>query len=329
MVVNVRPRLLDLFCGAGGCSKGYADAGFDVVGVDKEKQSRYPFTFIQADALKYLAECGHCFDAIHASPPCQLFSPLRHLPNFKKNAHEDLIEPTRAALIATGKPYVIENVPGAPLIEPFTLCGTMFGLRTDCGAELRRHRLFETNWFEDLLCMPQCQHYADVVIGVHGGKARDRGEQERRARDSKRPLTVTGHTCVENTGRKRTLHVAGSNPWTGHIEKKTTISVYGDHARDTALERANSRKRSIQVVGNSPKADTTDAQGDRRTITVTGSTPQRQVETNRIRETFPVSAARTAMGIPWMSMKELSQSIPPAYTRWIGVRLIEYLEGGA
>lgn len=301
---------------------GYHLAGFEVVGVDKEKQKNYPFTFIQADALEYLAECGHCFDAIHTSPPCQLFSPLRHLPNFRKGKHEDLIEPTRATLIATGKPYVMENVPGAPLVNPFTLCGTMFNLRTDCGAELRRHRLFETNWWFGMV--PPCAHGLEV-IGVYGDTPRSpraymqkypisvTGKSPERTNGARGPgktITVTGHTCVENTGRVK------------------TISVYGDHPRDPGAERANSRKRSIQVVGNSPKADTSDARGDRRTITVTGSTPQRQVVTNRIRETFPVSAARTAMGIPWMSMKELSQSIPPAYTKFIGLELLAYLEGG-
>lgn len=112
----MKPRLLDLFCGAGGCAVGYSRAGFEVVGVDSAPMSRFPFEFHQADALEYLAEHGHEFDAIHASPPCQAYSTLRHMPHAKK--HPDLVAVTRAALLAANKPYVIENVPGAPLIRP-------------------------------------------------------------------------------------------------------------------------------------------------------------------------------------------------------------------
>lgn len=142
-------------------------------------------------------------------------------------------------LAASGRPYVIENVVGAPLRAPFLLCGTMFGLRTGCGAELRRHRIFEANWFVGL--QPECRHGASVV-GVYGGHAHDRR---------------------------------------------------------------------------------------RRTITVTGSTPQQNVIRNRSRLTFPVDEARRAMGIDWMTMAELSQAIPPAYSEFIGraaVREIEYAE---
>lgn len=133
----MKPRLLDLFCCQGGASKGYADAGFDVVGVDLAPQPRYPFTFRQADALEYLAENGHKFDVIHASPPCQAFSNAQKL---NGNQHPELIEPTRELLETLGKPYVIENVPGSPLKNPVELCGSMFGLET------YRHRLFEANW---------------------------------------------------------------------------------------------------------------------------------------------------------------------------------------
>jgi DNA (cytosine-5)-methyltransferase 1 len=131
-----KPRLLDLFCGAGGASMGYHRAGFDVTGVDISPQKRYPFTFIQGNALEYLAAHGHEYDAIAASPPCQAYTPLR-----ARHAHKDypdLVAITRAALLAAGKPYVIENVPGAPLHDYITLCGTMFGLR------VYRHRRFES-----------------------------------------------------------------------------------------------------------------------------------------------------------------------------------------
>jgi DNA (cytosine-5)-methyltransferase 1 len=127
-----KPKLLDLFCGAGGCSVGYSRAGFDVVGVDVKPQPNYPFEFHQADALQFPLTG---FDAIHASPPCQAFTRLLALhPGVQ---HPNLVAATRARLIASGKPYAIENVPGAPLLASVLLCGTMFGLR------VIRHRLFE------------------------------------------------------------------------------------------------------------------------------------------------------------------------------------------
>lgn len=131
-------RLLDLFCGAGGAAMGYYRAGFDdIVGVDIKPQPRYPFAFVRADALEYLAEHGHEFDAIHASPPCQRYSSLK-----SKTTREwpDLIDPTRHGLIASGRPWVIENVMPAPLRHGVVLCGSMFGLRT------HRHRRFETSF---------------------------------------------------------------------------------------------------------------------------------------------------------------------------------------
>jgi DNA (cytosine-5)-methyltransferase 1 len=133
----MRPRLLDLFCCEGGAGMGYHRAGFDVTGVDIVPQPRYPFDFLQGDALQYVAEHGHEFDVIHASPPCQAYTNAQKIMG---NAHPDIIEPTRAALIATGKPYIIENVVGAPLLNPVLLCGGMFGLAT------YRHRLFETSF---------------------------------------------------------------------------------------------------------------------------------------------------------------------------------------
>jgi DNA (cytosine-5)-methyltransferase 1 len=142
-----RPRLLDLFCCAGGAGMGYHRAGFEVVGIDIAKQPRYPFEFHQADALEYLAAHGHEFDAIHASPPCQEYSVTKSLPWV--GDYPKLIDPVRDLLIRIGKPYVIENVPGAPLVSPVTLCGTMFGLK------LIRHRLFETSpviWFPPASC---------------------------------------------------------------------------------------------------------------------------------------------------------------------------------
>jgi DNA (cytosine-5)-methyltransferase 1 len=131
-----RPRLLDLCCCQGGASRGYDRAGFDVTGVDIDPQPRYPYEFIQADAVDYLIWNGHHFDAIHASPPCQAHTLAQRI---QGNEHPDLIEPIRDLLVEIGVPYIIENVPGAPLIEPIELCGAMFGLET------YRHRLFESN----------------------------------------------------------------------------------------------------------------------------------------------------------------------------------------
>ena len=146
---------------------GYHRAGFDVVGVDIKPQKHYPFEFHRADAMTFPLDG---FDVVHASPPCQAHCDLKHMWNAKK--HTDLIEPTRRRLSESGKLYVIENVEGAPLVNPIKLCGTMFGLKTP-GAELRRHRLFETNW--TLLLVPQCQHKKEPrVIGVYGGHGRDR-----------------------------------------------------------------------------------------------------------------------------------------------------------
>ncbi len=132
-------RLLDLFCGAGGCGVGYARAGFDVTGVDIEPQPRYPLPdVIQDDALLILddAEFLASFDVIHASPPCQPYSAaMRHL----AHPQRELIDIVRAKLQTIGRPWVIENVPGAPLHNPVRICGTGVGL------PVYRHRLFESN----------------------------------------------------------------------------------------------------------------------------------------------------------------------------------------
>jgi DNA (cytosine-5)-methyltransferase 1 len=151
----MRPCLLDLYCGAGGCSVGYHRAGFDVVGVDINPQPNYPFEFFQGEALEFLAEFdafdAKCYAAIHASPPCQAYTHAKHLGNRGRTDHPDLVAATRKLLKASGLPYVIENVPGAPLIDPVMICGSSLGL------PIQRHRLFETNW---TLMVPPCQHGA-------------------------------------------------------------------------------------------------------------------------------------------------------------------------
>ncbi len=204
-------KLLDLFCGAGGAAMGYSRAGFDeIVGVDIKAQPRYPFTFVQGDALEYLAAHGTEFDAIHASPPCQRYSRASVCrPGLSKD-YPDLVGPTRKALEATGRPFVIENVPGAPLRRPIALCGTMFGLR------LYRHRLFESNVI--LSKLPHGRHL------LKGSRA-------------------------------------------GHWKDGEVISVAGNCA--------------------------------------------------------PIALAREAMGIDWMRREELAESIPPAFTEFIGRQLLE------
>lgn len=119
---------------------GYHQAGFEVVGVDIEPQPRYPFAFIQADVMSLGVDFLRSFDALHFSPPCQRYSDLAKR-NGNGHEHPDLVGPTRAMAKASGLPFVIENVDGAPLIDPVTLCGTMFP-----PLRVLRHRLFETNW---------------------------------------------------------------------------------------------------------------------------------------------------------------------------------------
>lgn len=164
------PLLLDLFCGAGGCSEGFRRAGFRVVGVDLEPMPRYPFPFVQMDALEALRTLleGRPVDlnpgaetafqsellfldgiaAIHASPPCPAYANISKQQG-TADRHPRLIEPVRELLKATGLHYTIENVPGAPLEDPITLCGSSFGLR------VRRHRLFECSF---PVMAPPCAH---------------------------------------------------------------------------------------------------------------------------------------------------------------------------
>lgn len=230
-----RPKLLDLFCCAGGAAMGYYQAGFDVVGVDIRPQPHYPFEFIQADCLALDPAFVATFDAIHASPPCQAHTAMKSMHNAKP--HLDLVPATRAMLIGSGLPWAIENVVGAPLIAPITLCGTMFGLGVE-DADLLRHRLFEMS--HPPVFVPPCQHGRRETIGVYGGHARNR----KRAR---------------------------------------TIGVYGEGARD-------SRRKFDKGIPD-----------------------------------FTTEQARIAMGIDWMTLAELCQAIPPAYTRFIGAHLLAHL----
>lgn len=136
----IKPKLLDLFCGAGGAARGYYEAGFEVTGVDIKRQPNYPYNFYERDTMDVLRseDLSH-FDVIHASPPCQAYSQNRFTSEQKGANYPDLIAEVRTLLRATGKPYIIENVQGASLEYPVMLCGTQFGLK------VFRHRFFESN----------------------------------------------------------------------------------------------------------------------------------------------------------------------------------------
>ena len=231
---DVKPRLLDIFCGAGGATKGYQRAGFYVIGVDINPQPRYcGDEFYQIDAMRVLnggtlgaSPIFHC-NAIHASPPCQGYCAMKTMTNSRE--HPMLIEAVRDALNATGKPWIMENVFGAPLINPLMLCGSHFNLVSSDGYHLRRHRYFETNF-----------------------------------------MVLNGQHCRH--GAK-------------------TVGVYGDKARDIALEKRHYSK---------PK----------------------ETRGKPVGVVLRKKTAFEAMGIDWMNMHELSESIPPAYTEFIGRQLL-------
>lgn len=170
--------LLDLYCCEGAASIGYHRAGFKVTGVDivAKYRKRYPYVFEHGDAIEYVSKYGHLYDAIHASPPCQEYSVTKVTHN---KQHPDLLAPTRDALIATGKPYVIENVVGArhQMLDPIRLCGCTFNLgAVDVdGTPLRlmRRRMFESNI--PLVDNGPCSHDTSIQVGgVYGGGSNDR-----------------------------------------------------------------------------------------------------------------------------------------------------------
>lgn len=155
-------RLLDLYCCEGGAGEGYRRAGFEVTGVDIVERDYKPGKFVRADAIAYVLEHGHKYDAIHASPPCQAYVNGGNSAIVGGQSDRPrLVEPTRAALEQTGRPWVMENVLGAPLRRDVLLCGSMFGLA------VRRHRAFELGGFSFARLLPPCDH-SRPVAGVYG-----------------------------------------------------------------------------------------------------------------------------------------------------------------
>lgn len=232
-LVTVKPRLLDLFSGAGGCAKGYQRAGFYVVGVDIEPQPNYCGNeFYQGDALDWLRwlleepfiadvnehserwiELGE-FDAIHVSPPCQRWSTAQPL---RGREHPDLLTPTREFLLTMGLPYVIENVPGAPLREPLVLCGSSFGL------PMLRHRHFECNF---PAMAPNCAHGQLRSFEHRGGIRRSVG--------------VFGHEFPADVSR-----AAMGTPWMTRDECAQAIPpAMTEHVGHYLLAEVNRRARA-------------------------------------------------------------------------------------
>lgn len=192
-------RLLDLFCGAGGAAMGYSRAGFEVVGVDIEPQANYPFEIHYIDALQALKMWKsdglwpgvHSFDVIHASPPCRRYSSMSR----NHAEHLDLYQPTYQGLVDVGKPYVIENVIGAPYGSGLVLCGSMFGL------VVRRHRNFEMSHlvFPPSQCRHEEQGQPITVTGSGGGKPSRhsyKGIREHWPRYMEMPW-ATPHECTQ------------------------------------------------------------------------------------------------------------------------------------
>ena len=218
--------LLDLFCKAGGASVGYHRSGFRrIVGVDHESQPRYPFEFVQDCALDFVEKYGRAFDCIHASPPCQKYSQANNIHG--RTDHVDLIAPVRELLIRTGKPYVIENVPGAPLHFPVQICGLFLGLG------VRRHRLFESNKF--LFGTPCGNHRKDYVI-VFGGGGRGRAHVSGKAKGGGPVIyrsTVPLDRCKEAMGidwmTRDELSQAVPPAYTEHIGRQL-MEILGNEA---------------------------------------------------------------------------------------------------
>ncbi len=282
---------------------GYSRAGFtEIVGVDNQPQKSYPFEFVQADALEYLAEHGHEFDAIHASPPCQGYSIMNNLPWLKGRDYPLLILPVREMLEGLGKPYVIENVMGARHgakglgkrgleahgLQAGWLCGSMFGL------PFFRHRLFATNWFWLAPGHPRHQIKQGMPGAPRPRDSWEKGYEERHPGESKQAALAS-----ESTDARGIASWLGRRGVPAGLQTKTGITEWV--------------AQSGQVMGHA---------------TVGMDDPKRN---NRDGQSYPQHAGAAwrltaeAMGIDWMKRNELSQAIPPAYTEYIGQALLPLL----
>lgn len=182
----LKPQLLDLFCGAGGAAKGYQQAGFEVIGVDIKPQPHYcGDAFVEADAIEVLEYLVHprdgidkfsslMLDAIHASPPCQAYSIAAVQQRNAGVEYPDLVAKTRELLKATGLPWVIENVPGAPIRKDIVLCGCMFDL-----PHLQRERWFEVSGWEPPILRLPCAHREPALSVTGHGVGAGRGQRDR------------------------------------------------------------------------------------------------------------------------------------------------------
>ena len=287
-------RLLDLFCGAGGTASGYHRAGFDeVVGVDIAPQPRYPFEFVQADALEYLAEHGHDYDAIHASPPCQGYSIMHNLPWLRGREYPLLLLPTLEMLEALGKPYVVENVMGARHgsktlkkrgleahgLKAGWLCGTMFGL------PFYRHRLFATNW-----------------LWLAPGHPKHK---------SQRPRGITEQVVANPVNSDwRKYHEGALNIRPGYEKVPFSYpTIVGERLR------ANGRPKDSKIGLSNGMPETKLANW------------QKGAHGNGVGIGYAKGwrLAAEAMGIDWMKRDELTQALPPVYCEFIGRQLLKAL----
>ena len=298
-------RLLDLYCKAGGSTKGYQRAGFHVTGVDSAPQPRHcGDEFIQADALEYLEAHGHEYDAIHASPPCQGYSIMHNLPWMRGREYPRLIKPTRDLLNRVGKPWVLENVMGARWgcknlkniseqlgyditehgMKASYLCGTMFGL------PFYRHRLFETDWM-----------WMAPSHSPHGGGTRG----------------SVGPTDPQK-GRGVSEQIVAIPTRAGNFDP----NYREKHPKPVNTECRRYHDGALNIrpgYEKVPFAVPTIIQGSL-------STWQHHPEVVGVGHAAGWKLAAEAMGIDWMKREELTQAIPPVYTEHIGAQLMRYLK---